>query len=176
MAINLESLGQYLERRGWTYALDSDQNLIATGVQSEQVDNFQIVIQLLEDGEFLNFYVPQLLTIPDSVYKSMFFQTLLSINYQQKMIKFGYDPTDGEVVASVGISLEDNTLTVQQFDRCLSSLIQSVELAMPRLKQVLVTGIDPGVPGIKDVAKALAQNLSSEEIELLRELFAVIQE
>ena len=40
---------------------------------------------------------------------------------------------------------EDSILTERQFHRCLSGLIQIVDgIAIPRLKQVMATGLDPG--------------------------------
>jgi hypothetical protein len=173
MAINLKDLAQHLDRRDWKYELFPDANQIITGIQSDRLDNFLILLRLTDGGELLQFHVPQILSIKDSVYKGVIFQTMLAMNYYHKLVKFEYDPLDGEVAMGIEIPLQDNTLTAAQFDFCLEGLIQMVELAMPRLKQVLATGIDPG---LKYLAKTLVENLSPDLLELVREMSDLLQE
>lgn len=145
MSTTLTQLAQHLDNREWNYQLDEENDRIVTGVHSDNVENFLISIQLDEDGEFLHFVAPQLLTADSNcVFIGKLFQTLLVIQYEVKMIRFEYDPTDGEIKASIELPLEDAELTEQQFNRALSSLINLVESAMPRIKEVLSTGIDPG--------------------------------
>jgi hypothetical protein len=61
------------------------------------------------------------------------------------MLQWEYDPSDGEIRAIIEFPLEDSILTEKQFYRCLSGLIQIVDgIAIPRLKEVMVTGLDPG--------------------------------
>lgn len=173
MAIALTDLGQNLERNNWKYKTFTDQRLILIGVKGENVPHIGIALRLGEDGEFLQFHVPTLLSVKDSVFKEVVFQTLLTLNYQNKLVKFEYDPTDGEVIAAIELPLEDGGLTDRQFDRCLESLIMVVDrMAMPRLQAVLATGKDPGQ---KNRAKMLAESMSPEQISLLREVFEAIQ-
>ena len=173
MAITLIDLSQHLERRNWRYKIVAEQQAILTGLAGKNIPQISIALQLSEDGECLQFQALNLLSIKDSVFKGVAFQTLLSLNYQIKLLNFEYDPIDGEVRGVIEFPLEDGGLSDQQFDRCLDCLVLMVDrVAMPRLKEVLATGNDPGMKGM---GQLLAEGLSPEAIAILRELFAAIQ-
>ena len=168
MATNLAFLAQCLDRRQWRYEADPAHSRILTGVKAENVESLMIIFQLTEEGRFLQLIIPQLLSVKDHVYKGVIFQTLLSISYQLKMIRFEYDPSDGEVRASIQLPLEDANLTETLFDRCLTGLIQMVDQqSMPRLKAVLATGNDPGP---QNLASLLAGEMSAEMMTLLEQM------
>lgn len=173
MAATLASIAQYLDNRGWVYNLDEVNSRIVTAVQAENVCNFLIVIQLSETGEFVQFVAPQLLQVKDNVFKGILFQTMLAISWEVKMLRFEYDPSDGEVRASIELPLEDAELTECLFNRCLSGLTELVdEIAMPRLKAVLATGIDPGR---KNLMARLLDGMPDELVSLLGEAIALRQ-
>jgi len=95
---------------------------------------------------------------------------MLAISWEVKMLRFEYDPTDGEVRASIELPIEDSLLTEGLFNRCLSGLIQLVDsLAMPRLNAVLATGVDPGR---KNVAAQLLDGMPDELLNLLGDVIA----
>jgi len=162
MATTLDFIAQCLDQRGWTYQVDRAEQQIMTGVKAQNVDHLMILLRLTENGKFLQFIMPQILNLKDHVYKGIAFQTMLHISYGVKMLRFEYDPSDGEVRASIELPLEDATLTTAVFSRCLEGLIQLVDLqAMPRLQAVLATGEDPG--------DEMASSLTSGLMDLLLE-------
>lgn len=145
MATTLQAIAQFLNRRNWRYEVHAAESCIITGVQVEHVEQFLIVLRLSENGEFLQLQAPRILQVPDHVYKGVLLQTMAHIQYQVKMLRLEYDPTDGEVQASIELPLEDAPLTERQFNRCLEALVQLVDQdVMPRLQAVLATGEDPG--------------------------------
>jgi hypothetical protein len=173
MAINLQDLEQHLQRRQWRYQVVTEQQAILTGMVGKNIPQLAIALQLSEDGECLQFQAPRLLSIKDSVFKGVAFQTLLALNHQIKLLSFEYDPIDGEVRGVIELPIEDTGLSAQQFDRCLDQLVTMVDrVAIPRLREVLATGNDPGWKGI---GQLLAEELSPDAIALLRELFHAIQ-
>lgn len=163
MATTLAEVGEFLQRRGWRYHQEPERNRIITGVNSDEVDQFIIVVELQEDGEYLSLFAPQLLYIKDHIYKGVAFQTMLAIAWEVKLLRWEYDPSDGEVRTSVGIALEDAPLTEKQFNRLLSGLINLTEQGMKRLKAVLATGNDPGSEGKEALIAALQEMLSRLE-------------
>jgi hypothetical protein len=170
MATTLPFIAHCLEQRGWKYNFDAENSRVITGVKAENVDNFAISIQLSENGEFVQFVAPQLLAVKDCLYKGLLFQTMLAISWEVKMLRFEYDPTDGEVRASIELPIEDAHLTECLFNRCLSGLIQLVDsIAMPRLNAVLATGVDPGR---KNVAAQLLDRMPDELLNLLGDAIA----
>lgn len=146
MAATLEQIASYLDKIGWKYRIDQEECRILTGVYAENLDDFLIVIQLDEEGEFFEMFAPRVLVgVKDHPYKEAILQTMLCISWETKMLQWEYDPSDGEIRAIIEFPLEDAILTERQFNRCLYGLIQLVdELALPRLKAVMETGKDPG--------------------------------
>jgi hypothetical protein len=146
MATSLKQIAKYLDNKGWKYRLDEEGSRILTGVYGENLEDFLIVIQLDEDGEFFEIFAPRVLSgVKDHPHKAAILQTMLCISWETKMLQWEYDPSDGEIRAIIEFPLEDAILTERQFNRCLHSLVQLVdELALPRLEAVMETGEDPG--------------------------------
>src|SRR5262249_25601103 len=69
---------------------------------------------------------------------------ILQACYQYKLVKFAFDPSDGEVVAYIDVFLVDAQLTKAQFERCLNVLRNVVMPACNRFKSIVSTGHDPG--------------------------------
>jgi hypothetical protein len=146
MAATLSQLTGYLDKKGWKYRIEAAESRIITGVYAENLEQFLIVIQLDEEGEFFEIYAPRVLSgVKNHPHKSAILQTMLCISWETKMLQWEYDPSDGEIRAIIEFPLEDAEMTERQFNRCLYSLVQLVdELALPRLQAVMATGEDPG--------------------------------
>lgn len=174
MATTLQQLAQFLDHRQWRYRVDPAESHILTGVKAEHVDPFVMVLRLSEQGEFLQFQAPQILMVSDSVYKGLLLQTMAHIQYQVKMLRLEYDPTDSRILASIELPLEDAPLTDRQFNRCLEGLVHLVDQeAMPRLKAVLATGEDPGR---RALAQRLMADIPTELMGLLEEMVNLHQQ
>ena len=146
MGATLKQIAGYLDKKGWKYKIDEEESRILTGVYAQHIKEFLIVIQLDEEGEFFELFAPRVLAgIQNHPYKDAILQTMLCISWETKMLQWEYDPSDGEIRAIIEFPLEDAIMTERQFNRCLHGLIQLVdELALPRLKAVMETGVDPG--------------------------------
>jgi hypothetical protein len=146
MGAYLKQIAKYLDNLGWDYRVDDEEDRIITGVEADNLEDFLIVVQLDEEGKFFRVFAPQILAgIQEHPYKAAILQTMLAISWETKMLQWEYDPSDGEIRAIIEFPLEDSILTEKQFNRCLSGLIQIVDsIAMPRLKEVMETGQDPG--------------------------------
>jgi hypothetical protein len=167
MATTLDTIAQYLDNRNWKYVAEEAKSRIVTGVKGENVEEFVIVIQLLRDGESVQIYVPQLLNVQDSVFKGVLFQSMLSFLWDYYLVRFEYDPRDGEVRASIDLLLEDSTLTERQCDRALSVLVEVVDThLMPRMQAILATGNDPGR---KQLAEKMLAQMPEDMVGLLAE-------
>lgn len=145
MAVTLQEIAAYLERGGLRYRLDENEQRILMGIDADYIEDFLLVVQLEEDGEFFKLFAPRVIAgVDEHPHKEMILQTMLSISWETKMLQWEYDPSDGEIRAIIEFPLEDSTLTERQFNRCLYGLVQIVdEIAMPRLHTVMETGHDP---------------------------------
>jgi hypothetical protein len=146
MGANLKQIANYLDKLGWEYRLDQEEDRIITGVEADNIEDFLIVVQLDEGGKFFRLFAPHVLPgVQDHPHKGAILQTMLAISWETKMLQWEYDPSDGEIRAIIEFPLEDSILTERQFHRCLSGLIQIVDnVAIPRLQEVMATGNDPG--------------------------------
>ena len=146
MTANVQQIATYLDKLGWDYRIEDEDDRIVTGVEAENLEDFVIVVQLDEDGRFFRLFAPHVLSgLPEHHHKAAILQTMLAISWETKMLQWEYDPSDGEIRAIIEFPLEDANLTEKQFNRCLSGLIQLVDsVAMPRLREVMETGQDPG--------------------------------
>ncbi|MEM7727423.1 MAG: hypothetical protein AAF208_13805 [Cyanobacteria bacterium P01_A01_bin.45] len=146
MAANVQDIAIFLDKLGWEYRIEEEDERIITGVEADNIEDFVIVVQLDEDGKFFRLFAPQVLGgVTDHPHKAAILQTMLAISWETKMLQWEYDPSDGEIRAIIEFPLEDAELTEKQFNRCLSGLIQLVDnVAMPRLNEVMTTGKDPG--------------------------------
>ncbi|MBV6622136.1 MAG: hypothetical protein KI793_04135 [Rivularia sp. (in: Bacteria)] len=146
MAVSVQEIGEYLDKLGWDYRIDEEEDRIVTGVEGDHVEDFLIVVQLDEEGKFFRVFAPQVLSgVKEHPHKAAILQTMLVISWETKMLQWEYDPSDGEIRAIIEFPIEDSTLTEKQFNRCLSGLVQLVDsVAIPRLQEVMETGHDPG--------------------------------
>jgi hypothetical protein len=169
MAANLQQIAYYLDNLGWDYRLDEEEDRIITGVESENIEDFLIVVQLDEEGKFFRLFAPQVLAgVQDHPYKAAILQSMLAISWETKMLQWEYDPSDGEIRAIIEFPLEDSILTEKQFNRCLSGLIQLIDsVALPRLKAVMETGQDPGNVGLGERLLLSIQEQAPGLLELL---------
>ncbi len=146
MGATLQQIAEYLDERGLPYREQSEKARLVTRARGKHVADLLIVIQLDEEGKFFKLFVPEVLAgVKDHPFKAAILQTMLSISWETKMLQWEYDPLDGEIRAIIEFPLEDSVLTQRQFNRCLDGLIEIVDdWAMPRLLEVMMTGVDPG--------------------------------
>ncbi|NCJ07599.1 hypothetical protein GS597_13990 [Synechococcales cyanobacterium C] len=146
MGATLQQIAEYLDERGLPYREQPQKARLVTRARSKHAADLLIVIQLDEEGRFFKLFVPEVLAgVKDHPFKAAILQTMLSISWETKMLQWEYDPLDGEIRAIIEFPLEDSVLTQRQFNRCFDGLIEIVDdWAMPRLLEVMMTGIDPG--------------------------------
>jgi len=170
MATTTRQIAKFLDNHHWKYIVDEDNFRVLTSVEADNVEQFVIVIQLHEDGKFLQLYAPRLLgDVQENQHQESIFRRLLALSWNTKMLQWESDLIDGEVRAVIEFPLGDAPLTQKQFNHCLSSLIHLVEqVAMPRIKAVMATGIDPGERELGERMLLMLQEIVPEGVlELL---------
>jgi hypothetical protein len=146
MGTTLDQISTYLDQYGLTYQSQAEKSRILIQVGIAQDEKLLVVIQLDEEGRFFKLFAPEVLAgVQEHPHRAAILQTMLSISWETKMLQWEYDPSDGEIRAIIEFPLEDSTLTALQFHRCFSGLVEIVgSWALPRLHEVMETGIDPG--------------------------------
>ena len=169
MATSLQFLSKCLDRHSMKYSVDKHNFIISVHLPIASLKEHGVLIRLAEDGELIQFIAPRLFFVKDSLHKGLFFQTALYISYTCKVLRFEYDPDDGEVPTSMEIFLENADFTVQQFDRYFFDLLMFLDNAVPRLQSVLATGVDRGDSTFEQLIQGLVNELPSECIDLLND-------
>lgn len=169
MTATLEQIARYLDRSHLEYEIDFERSCIV----SAHSFPFPILIDLKEDGRYLELAVPQVLQVQHHIYKGVLLQTLLAISWETKMLRWEYDPMDGEIRASVILPLEDAILTEYQFNRCLNTLVQLVDGCRSRIEGVLETGEDPRQKALgEQLLLALEAHLPPGSLDMLDKAIA----
>jgi hypothetical protein len=146
MATTYEAIQGFLKNNDCGYHYDTERELLLTAFRTSNYLNedgeqgIAIIIKLEENGEFLKVFAPSVYRCQDSPNQLSVFFALLHICWQTKMLQYEYDPTDGEVRATIEFPLEDATLTEKQFMRILFSLVEMIDRYDPIIRKALETG------------------------------------
>ncbi len=147
MTLSISQVQNLADQAGLKYFLDpsgSSLLYLMTGVFHQ----YQVVILVEVDGRFLQFRsVGYLNCPPDSPHRDAVMRLLAAINYKYRMIKFGYDESDGEIAVYADMWVMDGTITPAQFKTVLDLYSQDMDLSYPRLKFCIENGEDPGDVG-----------------------------
>ena len=163
MPTSVEELRVFLDDKEIKYLYDAEKETFIISFTPNV-----ILIKPEEKGEFLQFRTLNFSQYREGKYKANILEMLASINYHRKLVKFGYDPEDGEINACIDIPIEDAEFTGTQFFRCIAALLEALEEARKRLMGIIETGIDPGPKPSKVIdmlVDEIMESLEEEESE-----------
>lgn len=171
MTMTIDEIQQRLDEIELSYFVDPKRPKLMLGMRGVMA-SYQFVLCLEEDGEFLQFRTVGFLNCPkghnnlDTVLRA-----LGEINYRYKLIKLGWDPSDGELVVYIDVAIEDGILTKEQFVRLLKGFVSCVDESYGRIKRIIDTGEDPGSEVIKqEIMDAVKKASEADEDEDLEEI------
>jgi len=150
MPTSIEQIQTFLDEYSLNYRVDEEHDAILIGFglnpetttfrDSDGDPGIQFVIRVLERGEFLAIFTPQAWNVEDCPHRAAVFEAIASIQTQYKMLRFDYDPSDGEIRPNVELPLEDSELTSRQFHRLMHGMLHGV----PRFDRVIRHAIETG--------------------------------
>lgn len=156
MAITFARLQELLKKEDLRFFVAPDAPIIQFGIAGF-FGRYDITIRLFDDGRFLQFRTAHYHTCPaDHPHLTTILKVIGQVNYEKRLLKLGWDPADGEIMAYADIWLMDNDLTQEQFHRMMGNYMPELDLANLRLQKVIETGVDPGEPDIGALAKQAA--------------------
>jgi hypothetical protein len=139
MGVSFQEIKNHLDSRGINY-VNLGVDRIGLGVKTEHT-NLHFVLTREEDGEYLRLRSLRYLTCPKEhpavtdVHKK-----LVGFNYDFKLIKFGWDEADGEIVGEVALPLEDATLADEQLMAMLALLTRRCNEQYPEINALIESG------------------------------------
>lgn len=100
----------------------------------------QLLIRLVENGELVAILAPQAWNVETCPHKAAVFEALVALQARFKLLRFDYDPDDGEIRPNVELPLEDSTLTSKQFHRLMYAVIIGVNQLDAVVRHAMETG------------------------------------
>jgi hypothetical protein len=150
MATSIEEIKEFLDEFDLKYQVHDKEPAIAIAFRCEPDETIyrdrdgdpclQMVITVLEGGEFVAVFAPQAWNLRDCEHKAAVFEAMSSIQMQYKMLRFDYDPDDGEIRPNVELPLEDAELTSRLFHRLVHALMHGVKRFAPVIQHAMRTG------------------------------------
>ncbi|MFZ0493705.1 MAG: YbjN domain-containing protein [Acidimicrobiia bacterium] len=144
MAMTLDELQGLLDKEGIKYFLAPGQPVLMAGFAG-MFGHYQVLIKLEVDGTFLQFRTLGYLNC-EAGHESLdeVLKVIGELNFKTRLMKLGWDPSDGEIVAYADIWLVDAKLTLEQLKRMIGNFMPAIDIAHKRIKETIETGRDPG--------------------------------
>lgn len=144
MALTMEGLKALVEGEDFKYFLDPNRDAVMMGVTGLN-GRYQLLILLAVEGKFIQFRTMGYHSCPlDHEHLEATLKVLGDLNFHLRFLKFGWDPSDGEVSVFGDAWIEDGTLTQKQFGRMAHAYLSMMDLNYARIDKVIQTGEDPG--------------------------------
>ncbi len=106
MPTHIEDIRSFLDEKAVKYLYDAEKEVFIMSFSPNV-----LLVRLEENGEFLQFRTLNFYQYKEGKYREGILQLLCEVNYQRKLVKFGYDKEDGEINACVDIPIEDANFT-----------------------------------------------------------------
>lgn len=151
MSTTLSKLAKLMKKGDLKFEIDDEHDRITLGFNMRNYVNPKgekslfLMVYLGEGGEYIVVSAPTCYSYRDGPNKARLFQTCLRICWEVKLVKFQYDPGDGEVRAAIELGLEDAALTQKQLMRCILGLVGFLEENHAHLQNA-IDGNQPSRP------------------------------
>jgi len=150
VATSIEQIRSFLDEHKLRYVVDSARDTLLVGfrLDPEQTTyrdadgdpSLGLVIRVQEKGEFLSIFTPQAWSLEDCPNTAAVLEAVATIQGQYKLLRFDYDPDDGEIRPNVELPLEDATLTARQFHRLMHTMVDGVQRCDGVIREAMATG------------------------------------
>jgi len=141
MTLVLSELRELLEAEDLRYYLIPDEDGVFLTMKGE-FNKYQFKILSELDGEFVQLRSIDYLQCPQGHPNlDVTLQVLGEINYRLRLVKFGWDPADGEIAVYVDAWIVDATVTQGMFHRMWNAFVSIMDDEYPRLKAAIEDGV-----------------------------------
>jgi hypothetical protein len=134
--VTLDTLARYLDRDEWRYDMDPEGSCIRTGFRGDNA-TYRAMILFDSEKQRVRFIVPNYLNLVKVRDKSKVLERLMELNMQYILLKFGFDPADGEVRAEIDVPVNDTDLSYEGFRRCLYCLLTAADEEYPEMTRLM---------------------------------------
>jgi hypothetical protein len=174
MALTFDQLQALLKAEQIQFYLAPDRPAVRFGIGG-LYGKYDIVIHLQDDGRFLQFRTLGYAECPSGhAHIAEVLKVIADINLKKRLLKLGWDASDGEIVGYADLWVMDGTVTQEQFRRMLHNFIPGIDTSSTRIRAIIESGKDPGEPDpsalLKDATGDAPSSLPPRVRELLERL------
>lgn len=165
MAISFKQLEQLFRDalgRGGEYHVEPEDRTIVNVVPMQSYrdpegdPNIALAARLSEDGEYVEFFTPEIYSLRGSQHAGAAMRVMLGACWRTGAVQFEIDERDGEVRATAEYILADGTLTVQQVRKTCVQLLGVTDAFHESICRAMSTG-EVGFPNEPDFESILPQ-------------------
>jgi hypothetical protein len=138
-----------MDESGLNYDVDEEHAAIAVGFRGNADEttyrdadgdpHIQIIVRLLEHGEFCAAFVPKAWNIADCEHRAIVCETATRIQSTVKLIRFDLEE-EGHLQPNVEIPLEKTPMCAEQLQRAIASLLLLISQFDPVIRHAMTTG------------------------------------
>ena len=138
MPTTLQEITSILDEKNINYDVHENGKLIITSLQTKEYTDkdgdhsMPLLISLNSPGTLVMIIVPFCYQIPEHS-DNRIFEFFLSLNLRNHMLKFSYDPKDGEIQARMDIFLAESTLHTTQLLTAVHTMYKIIEDLHPQI-------------------------------------------
>jgi hypothetical protein len=156
MTYTIPKIRELLDTEGLRYYLIPDREGVMLSLSGSH-GRFQFHILLEEEGEFLQFRSIEYLYCPkDHPNLDATLQVLGELNYRLRLMKFGWDPTDGEIAVYADLWIMDAEITDAQFSRMIQGYMSIVDEKYPMIQEAIQSGVKPSEDSGEDEEETIS--------------------
>lgn len=149
MATTFDQLTSFLDEAGLDYDAHAEHNVIAIGFGGEPDDttyrdadgdpHVQILVRLVERGEFCAAFVPRAWNLADCEHRAAVCEAATRIQSKMKLIRFDLED-EGYLQPNIEIPLEKAPMCAEQLHRAIAGLLIAVRQFDPVIRHAMQTG------------------------------------
>jgi hypothetical protein len=178
-AVTIQVLTQHLEDFGWsryrvTPEPGEEEGLIFTGYVGDDQSPHTVIIDPMVEKGVLRIFAPEVASAPpdttpaDRLHELVY--ALAALTASSVLASFGYDPSDGDVLVSVAMPIEENDISFEQFKRALGAVLWGISTYGEGLRKIV-----DGSAKAADILKTRGPVPTEAELGVLRQLLADLE-
>lgn len=150
MATSIQELKGFLDEYDLRYMADESAGVILIGFGCDAATSsyrdgdgdphVKLVIEAAEQGEMLRVAAPFAWRLAGCIHREVVLGVLPILQGRTKMLRFDFDPADGELQPNVEVPLEDSGLTSTQFHRAVHTVLNGIQRFDPVIRRAMQTG------------------------------------
>lgn len=150
MPTSIDEVKGFLDEYDLRFMVDESAGVILIGFSCDPDEttyrdsdgdaHVKVVIELVEDGNFLRVAAPFAWKLDACIHRAAVLGVLPALQGRYKMLRFDHDPQDGELQPNVELALEDASLTSDQFHRAVQAVLRGIQRFDPVIRRAMQTG------------------------------------